>query len=98
MKINWKVRIKNPYFWIGLCGVIVTTVGIKPEDITSWSMIFEEMKRIVGNPFLLMNVVLAVMGVIADPTTKGICDSKQAMTYTKPKDDNSSYIDSDFGQ
>ncbi len=98
MKINWKVRFKNPYFWIGLSGVIVTTVGIKPEDLTSWSMVLDEVKHVIGNPFLFMNVILAVVGVVADPTTKGICDSEQAMTYTKPKGDSTDYIDSDFDQ
>ena len=27
MKINWKVRIKNPYFWVGLLGVILSAMG-----------------------------------------------------------------------
>jgi phi LC3 family holin len=30
-------------------------------------------------------VVLAILGIVTDPTTKGISDSEQALTYTKPK-------------
>ena len=29
--------------------------------------------------------VLVILGVVADPTTDGISDSKQALTYTVPK-------------
>lgn len=31
--------------------------------------------------------LLAGVGVIQDPTTKGVSDSTQALSYTKPKDD-----------
>jgi phi LC3 family holin len=31
--------------------------------------------------------VLAMLGVVNDPTTAGMSDSKQALTYDKPKDD-----------
>ena len=29
--------------------------------------------------------VLVILGVVTDPTTKGITDSDQALTYTEPK-------------
>ena len=32
-------------------------------------------------------VVLAIMGVVNDPTTSGISDSERAMTYETPKKD-----------
>lgn len=96
MKINWKVRFKNPYFWIGLVGVIMATLGVRLEDFTSWSMVLEEIKNVAGNPFLFISVILAVIGVVADPTTKGVCDSKQALGYSKPRDDEVNYHDSDF--
>ncbi|KXL51888.1 bacteriophage holin [Anaerotignum neopropionicum] len=98
MKINWRVRIKNPYFWIGLFGVIMATLGAKPEDFTSWSLVWEEIKNVASNPFLLISVILAVIGVVTDPTTKGICDSRQAMGYIKPRDDGENTHDSNFGQ
>ncbi|MDD4843543.1 MAG: phage holin [Anaerotignum sp.] len=97
MKINWKVRLKNPYFWIGLFGVIMASLGAKPEDFTSWALVWEELKNVAGNPFLLISVIMAVIGVVTDPTTKGICDSKQALCYTKPREDGEAH-DSNFGQ
>lgn len=93
MKINWKVRFKNPYFWIGLFGVIMATIGAKPEDFTSWALVLEEIKNVLGNPFLLFSVILAVIGVVTDPTTKGICDSSQALSYSKPRDDTANQSD-----
>ncbi len=98
MKINWKVRLKNPYFWIGLIGVILATLGIKPEDLSSWPMLLEQIKAVAANPFLLFSVIFAVLGVITDPTTKGVNDSRRALTYTKPREDGENYHDSDFGQ
>ena len=38
MKINWKVRLKNPYFWFGLVAIILTAVGAEPEIFTSWEI------------------------------------------------------------
>lgn len=87
MKMNLKVRIKNPYFWIGLIGVILTAMGISPEMLTSWSILWQSIIDLVRNPFMIGSVILAVMGVLVDPTTFGIKDSTQALTYSKPKQD-----------
>ncbi len=96
MKINWKVRLKNPYFWIGLFGVIMSSLGAKPEDFTSWSLVWEEVTNVVSNPFLFISVILAIIGVVTDPTTKGVCDSTQALGYTKPRDDTENHHDPDL--
>lgn len=87
MKINWKVRLKNPYFWFGLIAVILAAVGAKPEMFTSWAILVEQFKGLLGNPFAIGCVVVAVVGYINDPTTQGFSDSKQALSYQKPKKD-----------
>lgn len=93
MKINWKVRVKSPQFWIGLVGVIASPIlaylGLGFEDLTTWSSIGEVFAAFVGNPYLIGTVVMAVLsfiGVLTDPTTKGMGDSEQALTYEKPKE------------
>ena len=93
MKINWKVRVKSPQFWIGLVGVIASPIlaylGLGFEDLTTWSSIGEVFAAFVGNPYLIGTVVMAVLsfiGVLTDPTTKGVGDSEQALTYEKPKE------------
>ena len=93
MKINWKVRVKSPQFWIGLVGVIASPIlaylGLGFEDLTTWSSIREVFAAFFSNPYLIGTVAMAVLsfiGVLTDPTTKGMGDSEQALTYEKPKE------------
>lgn len=84
MKINIPVRFKNPWFWVGLGGVILSAMGVSPEMFTSWGAVWEAVCSLFSNPFQIGCVVLAVLGVFVDPTTAGICDSKRAMFYKSP--------------
>ena len=84
MKINVPVRFKNPWFWVGLGGVIMSAMGVSPEMFTSWCAVWEALVNLFSNPFILVSVVLAVLGVFVDPTTSGISDSKRAMSYKSP--------------
>ena len=89
MQINWKVRIKNPLFWVqvGLAVLmpILAYLGIAMEDLTSWSILGATLFEAVKNPYVLGMVLLSVWNAINDPTTSGLSDSTQAMTYTVPK-------------
>ena len=85
MKINFTVRAKNPYFWVGLLGVILTAMGSTPDMFTSWDIVFAQLRELVSNPYMLCSVILAVMGVVCDHTTSGLGDSEQALTYTSPR-------------
>lgn len=92
MKINWKVRVKSPQFWIGLVGVILspilTYLGISFDDLTTWKGVGELFGDFFSNPYLIGTVIMSVLsfiGVLTDPTTKGIKDSAQALKYTEPK-------------
>jgi len=93
MKINWVVRAKNPWFWIGLIGVIFSPVmvamGISQTDLTSWNSVLEVIKTFITTPYLVfaaIGAVLGFFGVSVDMTTKGLSDSNQALTYTRPKE------------
>ena len=92
-KINWKVRAKSPQFWVGLLGVVASPVlayyGLSYADMTTWESIGNVLAQFFTNPFLIGTVVMAVLsfiGVLTDPTTKGVSDSEQAMEYEKPKE------------
>lgn len=85
MKINFKVRAKNPYFWIGLLGVVLSAMRVDASMFTSWGAVWDAIKSLVSNPFLLGSVGIAILGVLVDPTTKGVSDSSQAMSYKTPK-------------
>ena len=81
MKINWKVRLRQPAFWIATIPVTITFVYsiLALTDIVP--TITEER---IQNLFLAVVAVLAQFGIVVDPTTKGICDSECAMKYDKP--------------
>lgn len=74
--MNLKERLKNPYFIIGLVGVIFTSAGIDFEMMTNWDIFFDNIFAIFKNPFLLASVIGAVIGVFVNPTTKGFTDKE----------------------
>ena len=87
MKMNIPVRFKNPWFWIGVGGVLLTALGIEPQMLTSWEALKNAALDVLGNPFLLGSAAVALLGQFIDPTTAGVGDSTQAMMYTVPKKD-----------
>lgn len=91
MKINWKVRFKNPMFWIGIVTAVVATVltqlGVNFEQVTSWADFLQLFVDAVSNPVVVVAVITAVYNAVIDPTTKGVCDSKDALKYDKPKEE-----------
>lgn len=84
MKINWKVRIKNKNFWVAIIPAIILLIqqiaGIFGFNIDLGSL-GDKLLAIVNTVF----VILALVGVVSDPTTDGISDSDQAITYTEPR-------------
>ena len=87
MKINWKVRIKNPYFWVGLLGVILSAMGVSADMFTSWDIVIAQAKALISNPFMISSVIMAVLGTLIDPTTAGVTDSQRALEYNAPNND-----------
>lgn len=86
-RINIPVRMKNPWFWVGIGGAVLTAMGISPNMLTSWEAVCQAVVDLIQNPYMLGCVTLTVLGVFVDPTTSGIGDSNQAMTYSAPKKD-----------
>ena len=91
MSINWKVRVKNPVFWVQIIVAIILPIlayfGLSWEDMTTWGAIGRVLLDAVKNPVVLVAVVVSVFNAINDPTTKGLSDSTQALGYNKPKAD-----------
>jgi phi LC3 family holin len=81
MKINWKVRIKNPTFWITIVPAIVTVVY---AILSIFNVIPAVAEETIVKGFMAFMSVLATLGIVVDPTTKGISDSERAMNYEKP--------------
>lgn len=86
MKINWLVRIKNKAFWVAFVPAVlllIQTVAALFGFQIDLGDIGDKILAIINAAF----VVLAILGIVTDPTTEGVSDSEQAMTYTAPKDD-----------
>lgn len=76
MGINWKLRLQNKTFWLTLIPLLVLLLqqvglNIVPEN---WEEVFNTIMAI-----------LTLIGAVNDPTTKGLTDSENAMTYDEPK-------------
>ena len=88
MKINWKVRFRNPLFWAELAAAIVlpvvTCLGLRWEDMTTWAALGGVLLEAVKNPVILVSVAVSLWNAVNDPTTRGISDSDRAMTYEAP--------------
>lgn len=76
MNENLKNRLKNPYFWLGLGGVIFSAAGVDFNTLTSWSLLGQAFLNILANPVAVVAVAAAIIGVVVDPSTKGLKDNK----------------------
>lgn len=82
--MNWKVRIKNKTFWLTVIPAILLLVQVIAA-VFGYTLDFGDL----GNKLLaVVNAVfalLAILGVVNDPTTAGVADSAQALSYREPK-------------
>lgn len=85
MNMNIRVRVRNPWFWVGVLSVAITAIGVDPQTFTSWAAVWEGIKAVLSNPVQLVTMCLAVLSVFIDPTTAGVSDSEKALTYSAPR-------------
>lgn len=71
-----KNRIKNPYFWLGLGGIIFSSAGVDFKTLTSWNLLGDALLSILANPVAVVAVAAAIIGVFVDPSSKGLKDNK----------------------
>ena len=83
MNINWKVRFKNKAFWISFIPAVIILI----QAIGTLFGFTFELRGVEDN---LINVVeavfavLAVLGIVVDPTTIGLSDGFYGLQYTSP--------------
>ena len=82
--VNIPVRLKNPWFWVGVVSIIITAIGLDPTTMTSWGAVRDAVEAVLRNPVQLVPAVLAVLAVFVDPTTAGLTDRARALSYTCP--------------
>ena len=89
MQINWKIRLKNPVFVAQLaCAVVmplITGMGYEWSQMTTWATLGEVIAAALGNPVVVVAMIVSVFNLITDPTTSGISDSKSALERTEVK-------------
>lgn len=83
MKINWKLRLQNKAVLTGLVGAVLLFVKQVTELFgIDLSTQLEQVSGVIGAILTL----LAGLGVITDPTSKGVSDSGIVQTYQQPRD------------
>lgn len=86
MMINFKVRIRNKTFWLALIPAVLVLIQVCAAPFGyNWDFagLQTQLIAIVNAVFVL----LSILGIVVDPTTAGISDSKQALGYDEPKVD-----------
>lgn len=84
--INWKVRINNKAFWIALIPAVLLLVQAVAA-VFGFTLDLGDLGNKLLTVVNTLFAVLSILGIVTDPTTAGINDSKQALTYEKPKED-----------
>lgn len=74
--INWKTRVKNKYFWIALIPAVLLFIqaalhvfGVELD----FTQVDKDLIGVVNSLF----AVLAIVGIVNDPTTQGLSDSEK---------------------
>ena len=81
--INWKVRIANKAFWVAIIPallMLIAAVAAVFGFTLDLGELGDRLLAVVEAVFL----VLGIIGIVTDPTTKGLGDSARALTYEKP--------------
>lgn len=84
--INWTVRFKNRNFWL----TVIPAVLLLIQTVAAVFGFTLDLGDIGNKLIAVVNAtfgVLAVLGVVNDPTTAGMRDSRQAQGYRAPKED-----------
>ncbi len=84
--INWTVRIKNKNFWLA----VIPALLLLAQTVAAVFGYTLDLGDIGNKLIAVVNAVfgvLVILGVVNDPTTAGIADSKQARGYNYPKED-----------
>lgn len=86
MKINWIVRIKNKAFWLA----VIPALALVVQAVAALFGYTINLETWVGKLQTVVNAVfalLAILGIVVDPTTDGVGDSNRALSYAEPWND-----------
>lgn len=87
--INWKVRFKNWSWVAGFISQILIVIQLVLTGLNSLGVTDFQLTDAIKNYILeLANaifILLSILGIVQDPTTKGYSDSEHALKYEEPK-------------
>lgn len=84
MNINWTVRIKNKAFWVALIPAVLLLIQVIAA-VFGFTLDLGDLGNRLLDVVNALFSVLVILGIVTDPTTDGVGDSTQALTYTEPK-------------
>lgn len=79
--INFKLRLQNKTTLVALISAVF--LMLQQFGLHIPSNIQEGVNTLV--------VILVILGIVTDPTTKGVGDSEQALNYNQPRNDKEGY-------
>ena len=82
-QINWKVRMANKTFWLSLIPAVLLLVQVV-ASVFGFTLDLGELGNKLLEVVNALFAVLAILGVVNDPTTAGVADSQRAMSYETP--------------
>ena len=84
--INWQVRVRNKQFWVSVIPALALVVQAVAA-VFGWTLDFSNLS---GRLIAVVDAVFAllvILGVVVDPTTAGVGDSRRALGYEEPYKD-----------
>jgi phi LC3 family holin len=87
--INWKVRFQNKSWVVAFISQLLLIAQIIIAGLNSLGVVhFQLTDKTINDVISCANglfIVLSMLGIVQDPTTKGLSDSEHALKYEKPK-------------
>ena len=65
-------KLKNPYFYLSVVGLIFSASGVDFTQLTSWNLFWQALLGIIENPVCVVAVITALLGIWNDNSTKGL--------------------------
>ena len=65
-------KLKNPYFYLSVIGLIFSASGVDFNQLTSWDLLCKALIDIINNPVCVIAVITAFLGIWNDNSTKGL--------------------------
>ena len=84
--INWLVRIRNKQFWVS----VIPAIALVIQAVAAVFGCTPDFSNLIGKLVTVVDAVFAllvILGIVVDPTTAGIGDSKRALGYDEPYQD-----------